>query len=210
MSGQQITVALFDVGNVIVRATHEITVAILRDYGIPFSAAVQFYVNDDYPNFARGKITGEEFGKRTRRRIGGLSVEQIRRAHDAHMYDVDEGTIAILDALRDRGITIAFATDTNEWQTARERELVNLAAYGRVFRSHDLGALKADGSVFERIVAELGESPEHILFVDDSSEKIAMAAALRMPTHWFRSGPLGAASLHSELTARGLLKREGS
>lgn len=204
MSEQRIQVILCDIGNVIIRATHEITIAILRDYGIPFSAAVQFYVNDDYPDFARGKITGDEFGKRTRRRIGGLSVAQIRRAHDAHMYDVDEGTIAILDALRDRGITIAFATDTNEWQTARERELVNLAAYGRAFRSNELGALKADGGVFERILAELGEDPQRVLFVDDSPEKIAMAAALRMPTHWFRSGPLGAASLHSELTACGL------
>lgn len=190
-----IRIVLFDVGNVIVRATHEITHAILRDLGIPYTTAVRFYVNDDYPNFARGKLTGEEFGQRTRRRMGGLTAAQIRRAHDAHMYDVDEGTMAALTALRDCGMTLAFATDTNEWQTARERELVDLAAYGRAFRSNELGALKTDGSVFERIIAELGEEPSRVLFVDDSPEKIAVALALQMQTHWFRD----AARLYAEL-----------
>lgn len=196
-----IRVALFDVGNVIVRATHEITHAILRDLGIPYTTAVRFYVNDDYPDFARGKLTGDEFGKRTRRRMGGLTAAQIRRAHDAHMYDVDEGTTAALDALRGRGMTLAFATDTNEWQTARERELVDLAVYGRAFRSNELGALKADGGVFERILAELGEDPQHVLFVDDSPEKIAVALALRMQTHWFRD----AMRLYAELESFGLV-----
>lgn len=196
-----IRVVLFDVGNVIIRATHEITHAILRDLGIPYTTAVRFYVNDDYPNFARGKLTGEEFGQRTRRRMGGLTAAQIQRAHDAHMYDVDEGTTAVLGALHDRGMTLAFATDTNEWQTARERELVDLTAYGRAFRSNELGALKADGGVFERILAELGEEPSRVLFVDDSPEKVERAVALGMVTHRFTSS----AALRQELTHLGLL-----
>ncbi|MDO8599206.1 MAG: HAD-IA family hydrolase [bacterium] len=201
-----IQLVLFDVGNVIIRSTHEITHAILRDYGVPYTTAVRYYVNDDYPNFARGRMTGDEFGERTRERIGGgLTVEELRYAHDHHMYAVDRGTIDVLRLLRERGIARAVATDTNEWQTARERQLVDFRAPHfdnvREFRSNELGALKADGGVFERILAEIDEDPAHVLFVDDSPEKVARAAALGMPTIRFES----AAQLHRALIERGLL-----
>lgn len=201
MTEPTIEVVLFDVGNVIVRATHAITHVILEDYGIAPEVARRFFANEDYADFARGKLTGEEFAYRTRRRLGStLAYDQIRCAHDAHIYAKDEEVVAMLRALRERGVRLAFATDTNEWQTARERELVNLAAYGRVFRSHDLGALKVDGGVFERILAELDEEPSHVLFVDDSPEKVARAAALDMVTHRFTS----AAALRDELIRCGL------
>ncbi|MDP3771741.1 MAG: hypothetical protein Q8R16_05560, partial [bacterium] len=124
-----------------------------------------------------------------------------RRAHDAHLYDVDAETVAILNALRSRGVPLAFATDTNEWQTARERELIDLTPYGRVFRSHELGALKADGGVFEHIVSELDVEPQHILFIDDSPEKVVCAATLGMVTHRFTT----ARALQGTLTEYGLL-----
>ena len=202
MTEPAIKVVLFDVGNVIIRATHEITHAILRDYGVPYATAIRFYANDDYPEFSRGRLTATEFGERARARMNGaLSVPQIYCAHNAHLYDEDEGVVVILDALQSRGVPLAFATDTNQWQTDRERELIDLRTYGRAFRSNELGALKADGGAFAHIVAEIDVHPSHILFVDDSPEKIERAAALGMVTHRFTS----ATTLRQELARLDLL-----
>lgn len=204
MSTPDIKLVLFDVGNVVIRATHAITWAILEDWGLAPEVARRFFANEDYADFARGRLDGNQFAQRLMEvhlRIDFPSYLELRVAHDAHMYDVDRGTIGVLDSLRAREISLAFATDTNPWQTLREAQLVDLRKYGRVFRSHDLGALKADGGVFERILAELGEEPSRVLFVDDSPEKVERAAALGMVTHRFTS----AATLRQELTRFGLL-----
>lgn len=202
MSASAIRVVLFDVGNVIVRATHAITYAILVDFGVKMDIAPRFFHHSDYADFTRGKLTATEFGKRTRERMGGvMTTPQLYCAHNAHIYDADEGVGVLLDVLRSRGFPLAFATDTNVWQIDRVRELVDLDAYGHIFRSDELGALKADGGVFERILATIGEEPAHVLFVDDSPEKIARAAALGMPTIQFINAP----ALDRELRHLGVL-----
>lgn len=207
MSTPNIRLVLFDVGNVIVRATHAITWAILEDWGLAPEIARRFFANEDYANFARGELDGNEFAQRLMDKhlqITFPSYLELRTAHDAHMYDVNRGVIVLLDSLRAHEIPLAFATDTNAWQTLREIQLVALQKYGRAFRSNELGALKADGGVFERIIADLGEDPQRVLFVDDSPEKIERAAALGMVTHRFTS----VAVLQQELIRLGLL--EGS
>lgn len=205
MSTPKIKLVLFDVGNVVVRATHAITWAILEDWGLAPEVARRFFANEDYANFARGKLDGNEFAQRLMERhlrITFPSYLELRVAHDAHMYDVDRGTLGVLDLLRTSKIPLAFATDTNRWQTLREAQFVDLQKYGRVFRSHDLGALKADGGVFEHILAELGEELVSTLFVDDSPEKVERAAALGMVTYRFTS----AAALQQELVRLGLFE----
>lgn len=212
MSEQKIQIVLFDVGNVIVRATHAITWAILEDHGIALEVARRFFANEDYTEFARGNIDGSEFAQRLMSehlRITFPSYLELRVAHDAHIYDVDRGTIMVLDELRRSPIALAFATDTNGWQTAREKQLVDLSKWSQLqFRSHDLHALKADDGTFERIVKSIQSSvgpsrpaAQEILFVDDSPEKVARAAALGMPTIRFES----AMQLRRALVERGLL-----
>ena len=212
MSEQQIRVVLFDVGNVIVRATHAITHAILEDYGIAPENARRFFTSGDYAEFSRGNTTGEEFVRRFMSEYLRTSVPsslELRIAHDAHMYGVDMGTIEVLNALRRRSIAIAFATNTNAWQTRRERDLVDLSRWSRLqLRSHELHALKRDPGTFERIVeviqSSIGPSrPEarEILFVDDLPENVAMAERVGMSAIQFTS----AAQIRYALVARGLL-----
>ena len=166
--------AMFDVGNVILKADHKITFDILKKYGVPEENAANFYNNADYAAFSRGKISRKDFyaaivEKHVRFQ---LTYEQVVEAHDKHIYEVDTDVMRIVSGLP--GI-IVF-TNTNEWQTNRERELVDLEKYSdKIIRSHEIGMLKADEGCFEKIIKEFELNPSEVIFIDDNKENIEKA-----------------------------------
>ncbi|OGL65834.1 hypothetical protein A3B21_04095 [Candidatus Uhrbacteria bacterium RIFCSPLOWO2_01_FULL_47_24] len=209
----QIQFALWDVGNVIVRATHKITEAILCELGVRPDKAALFFHNPAYGQFARGKITGEQFAQAVREvlEVPYLTDEQIRVAHDSHIYMVDWDVEKILWELKEKSVPLALVTTTNQWQTARERQFINLAdRYGSVVRSHDIGMTKTDDGAWTVILKELGwqdKDPSTILFVDDAAANCATARRARLQVHQYDPTPMvGMAKLCTDLTRRGLLK----
>jgi len=179
-------IVLFDVGNVVVKADNEITHKILQDYGVLEHNARRFYTNPEYLDFSRGKITGKDF---YRALIGRylqfqLTFQQVVYAHNEHLYDVDDGVVEFLSKIpREK---LAFLTDTNEWQTEKERQLVDLSQYSdKIFRSHEIHRLKTDLDCFDYVFGELKVEPSEILLVDDSPEKISIAQRKGLQTHQF-------------------------
>lgn len=202
MSTEPLTrVVLSDIGNMIVRATHAITFAILEDLGIAPKDARRFFANPAYVEFACGTIDGHEFARQivdfhVRCR---LDERQVRMAHDAHIYDVDPGVLAALSRVT---VPLMLATDTNAWQADRVQQLVDVERLARrVFRSDHLGALKEHAGTFERIAADIGEDPARVLFIDDSAHKIARAKRVGFDTVQFRD----ARQLVAELQVRHML-----
>lgn len=202
MSTKPLTcVVLSDIGNVLVRSTHAITFAILEDLGIAPKDARRFFANPAYVEFACGTIDGHEFARQivdfhVRCR---LDERRVRMAHDAHIYDADVGVLAALSRVT---VPLMLATDTNAWQADRVQQLVDVERLARrMFRSDHLGTLKEHAGTFERIAADIGEDPSHILFIDDSSNKIARAKRAGFDTVQFRD----AQQLVAELQVRRVL-----
>lgn len=182
-------IILFDVGNVIVRASHRITHQILERKGINHENAVKFFQNPEYRDFSRGKITGRQFHKALTDKYLGkeLSYEEVMNAHNDHLYGLDEYVVNVLNIIDRR--RLAFVTDTNEWQTAKERELIDLRNYSdRIFRSHEMGMLKTDEDCFPYVIERLGVTPSRITLVDDSVEKTQMAERFGIKTILFSEG----------------------
>jgi HAD superfamily hydrolase (TIGR01509 family) len=177
MSTRPLTrVVLADMGNVVVRATHAITHAILEDLGIAPEAARRFFANPAYTEFACGTIDGHEFAWQVTEVHLRCRLDEryVRIAHDAHIYALDE---AVRDVLARVTVPLMIATDTNAWQTERTSQLVDMGQLARrVFRSDELGSLKRDPGTFERIAEAIGEEPRRICFIDDSAQNIARAA----------------------------------
>ena len=88
---------LFDVGNVIVEADHKITYRILQDYGTPIEKARLFFKNAEYFDFERGKINGMDFYSVIVKKYLGIPLEyqQVKDAHDSHLYGIDRAVVAI-------------------------------------------------------------------------------------------------------------------
>jgi|GEM_PF-1551619 len=183
---------LFDIGNVMVRTDYGITYRILESLGVPPAHAERFFENDDRLEFNRGNIDGRGFYDALIKKYlqHELPYEEIVSAHDRHMYELDYDMVRILDALRAAGQTVAFATDTNDWQMRREHELLDVKRFdGPVFRSNEWHMIKIDPGFFPRVLKELGAPPSEILFVDDSIYKIESAERSGIQTFHFERNP---------------------
>lgn len=208
----QIKLVLFDVGNVIVRATHKITEAILLELGVHPDKAVLFFHSPAYGQFACDKITGEQFAQTVREALEApyLNDAQIRAVHDAHIYMVDEAVVAVIEELKARGVSLAFVTTTNVWQTEREKQLVDLAGrFGPVVLSHEIGKTKTDAGAWSVILALLNwqdRAPFTILLVDDARANCEAASRADLQVHQYDPTPVvGMKELREDLTRRGLL-----
>lgn len=116
-------------------------------------------------------------------------------AHNQHIYGVNKKVEDILAKLSPN--QLAFVTDTNEWQTARERELVDLKQYsGLIFRSHEIHMLKTDDGFFPYLAQQLQREPRNLLLVDDSPEKIRLAEASGFSTITFKDANQLSQALH--------------
>ena len=180
-------VFLFDVGNVMIEADHAITYKILEDFGVHSSNAEQFYSNTEYLEFNRGNISANDFYRILIEKYlkYSLTYEQVVWAHNQHIYAVSQDVEEILQTLsRHR---ISFTTDTNEWQTERERELIDLRKYSdSIFRSHEIHMLKIDQGLFPYLLKKLDAKAEEILFIDDSIEKVKIAENYGLLTLLFK------------------------
>lgn len=180
-------IIMFDLGNVFLAAKHSITYEYLERLGIPMDRALRYYQIPEYKDFSKGRITDQQFYKAVKKLLGSsdISYEQVREAHNLHIYGVTPGMTDLLQKLSNsfEG-SIVFATDTNTWQTQRQQEFIDLTGY-RVFASNEIGMLKGEPelvdskghkrSFYLTILEDLRTKPEEILFIDDSVEKIDRA-----------------------------------
>ncbi len=181
---------LFDVGNVIVNANHELTHDFLQERGVPGSDAIRFYDNGSaYGNFERGRISAAEFcGELNATMNTRLSEDKLRQAHHVHIYEVAPGIIDQIGRVpyAKRGVL----TDTNEWQNQRVAQLINLEEYfpqERIFKSNQMGHMKIDAECFPYVLERLGVSGERVLLIDDSNPKIELARENGLQTILFEN-----------------------
>ncbi len=196
------TTFLFDIGNVVIESDHKLTHSLLVEYGIPRGRAELFFNNDDYIDFARGTVSGREFYEAVIEKPLGcqLTYEQVRKAHDAHLMRTDQGVVAILRKIPRRQLVIA--TNTNAWQTERERKLIDITEYSdHVFRSDEMRMLKKEDACFPYIAEKLGVKRKNIVLIDDSAGNTSKAEECGLQAIQF----LNAEQLSEELRKSGLV-----
>jgi FMN phosphatase YigB (HAD superfamily) len=178
-------VLLFDIGGVVVKFNHEITFSYLQNLGVPRKKAELFFRCPEYADFCRGKISSREFYEALMGYFNtpGITYEQVKDASFLHAYAVIPETLELIDKLSKK-YRIVITTDTNDWQTARQQQLVDLSRF-RFFRSDEMGVLKTDletvgsdgkkSSYFTQVAKTLGVKLNEMLLVDDNPTIIQMA-----------------------------------
>lgn len=63
----------------------------------------------------------------------------------------------------------------------------DLSLFDRIFFSNEIGLKKPDIPVFEFVLSQIQQSPEHCLFIDDATENIEAASTVGLRTHHYRS-----------------------
>jgi 2-haloacid dehalogenase len=113
-----------------------------------------------------------------------------------------DGTVALLEALRARGVKLFaitnFATDTFAEAQAR---FPFLADFDGIVVSGAEGLIKPDPAIFRLLAERHGLAVEECLFVDDVPANVEGARAVGMRAHHF----VAPEALRAELEALGLL-----
>ncbi|MEU4224020.1 HAD family phosphatase [Nonomuraea sp. NPDC026600] len=99
----------------------------------------------------------------------------------------DEGTVAILNDLLDRGDDVALLSNAPACLADGLDGLPWIAAIERRFYSGRMGLVKPDREIFDRMAAELDADPAEIVFIDDRLENVAGAERAGMTGVQFTS-----------------------
>ncbi|MFT4217906.1 MAG: HAD-IA family hydrolase [Micropruina sp.] len=107
---------------------------------------------------------------------------------------VDPRRLELVDAVRARGVRVALATNQHRFRGLHMREVLRLDEhFDAAYYSFELGAAKPDAGYFTRVLDDLGEPPETVLFVDDLPDNVRAARSLGIDArlHLWRTGVTG-------------------
>jgi len=98
---------------------------------------------------------------------------------------VDPGTLRVLHALADGGTRLALLSNAGADFSGWLRSGSFAPLFERVFVSGELGLVKPNADIYEHVIAELGITPDELLFVDNKSENVEGARAVGGDGHVF-------------------------
>ena len=139
------------------------------------------------------------------RELFGVAVPAERFFHDVWCdLRVDDTSVALVGALRARGLGVHLATNQEMHRSAYMRDALGYdRLFERSFYSYEVGHAKPSGRFFEAVLERLGAVGPEVLFIDDTHENVeaARAAGLRAEC-WSLSQ--GHADLLTSLRSHGL------
>ncbi len=99
-----------------------------------------------------------------------------------------EGSIALLRALRRKGVPVFALTNFGSYSYDEARDRFDfLSEFDREYVSGRMGVIKPDARIYEMVEADCGLPPHSLLFADDKAENIAAAARRGWRTHQFET-----------------------
>ena len=112
------------------------------------------------------------------------------------------GAAELVDSLAP-GVGTACLSNTNElhWNEQQDAPVLHRLFETR-FLSHELGLVKPDREIFDRVLAELGLSGSEVLFLDDNQINVDGALEVGLDAQVVK----GVAAVRALLSERGLLR----
>jgi len=110
-----------------------------------------------------------------------------------------EGSIALLRALRGKGVPVFSLTNFGSYSYEEARgKLDFLSEFDREYVSGRMGVTKPDPRIYAMVEEDCAVAPERLLFADDRADNITAAARRGWRTHQFESWQGWAARLVAE------------
>jgi putative hydrolase of the HAD superfamily len=181
---------LIDLDGVLRSWAGQRTAAIERRHGLPpGSLTAVAFAPDRLLPAVTGRTTDAAWragvAEELTRRHGAGARDAVRE-WSAPVGEVDADVLAVVRAQR-RVRTVALLSNATDRLRSDLRALSLDEEVDVVFSSAELGVAKPDPEVFTRVCGALGLAPEQCLFVDDSAEHVAAAAAVGLTVHRYRS-----------------------
>ena len=127
----------------------------------------------------RGELTDASFFAHLRRELAiELTDEQFIDGWNAIFVGEMPGIRRVLSRAQTRLPLFAFSNTNAAHQACFSVRFADLlAAFQKIYVSHEIGARKPEAAAFRAVVADMGMAPQRILFFDDIAENVAGARA---------------------------------
>ena len=173
---------VFDLGGVLVRIRRGFE-SCARAAGIPWergplSESESQAFNQLMGRYQAGYLELADFSRDVAALMGDtVTATQIERMHDAILVGPYEGAAGVLERLMGRGVAVAILSNTcgAHWAHLAHYSSVAVVPEESRFLSFQLGLIKPDPAIYERVEALSGYGGADILFLDDGFDQVESA-----------------------------------
>ena len=141
--------------------------------------------------YASGYILGRgmeaDFWRALREQLGFRETGDELRADILARFRLRPRMLELVRDLRARGLRCALVSDQVDWLDRLDARDGFFREFDRLYISYRLGKGKADASLFDDVIADLGLSPAQALFIDDNLGNIERAHSRGLETWLFTS-----------------------
>jgi putative hydrolase of the HAD superfamily len=194
---------MFDYGGVVSHPPAQQDLALLAAAA---GAAVPAFL-DAYWHWRRaydmGKLDAGEYwrqvGTSLSRGYDDAEVAELTRLDRAAWLRLRAGTVALIEDLAAAGRPLAMLSNAPGDLAAAITGLPVSANFGHLMFSCELKSAKPDAACYREALARIGARADEVIFVDDTSENVAAAAALGLRAVHFTSPAAARAAVTAEL-----------
>lgn len=203
-----IQAVVFDLGNVLVRFSHERMIKQLSDLaGLPAETIRRWAFDQQaYWHLETGTWSDDDFAAEFRRLAGrDIPLADIEQA-GADIFDEMPGIMPILAHLRQRGTRLVLLSNTCRAHFDFVRHHYDVAGYfDELILSYVVRARKPEPAIYQATLAVLGCPAHAALYFDDILENVTAGAAAGLRAELYTTPQACAAVLQEH----GLMGREG-
>ncbi len=127
--------------------------------------------------FIAGRGSEADFWQALRARISFRESDDEVRADVLARFRLRPRMLGLVRDLRSRNIRCALVSDQIDWLDRLDAREPFFHEFDRLYISYRLGKGKADASLFDDVVADLGVHPREALLVDDNAGNIERAVS---------------------------------
>jgi len=201
-----IKVILFDLGNVLV--DFNFMPAVERISGFcskrPDEILKIFFNSEVTNSFEKGVLSAEEFYTRVKDKLGlKLSYEYFVPIWNEVFFfsQTNRSVYHIANCLKKR-YRIGLLSNTNILHyNYIKKSFPVFNVFERLFLSFEMGVIKPDKAIYNKVISDLGVSPENIFYTDDRCELVSSASGLGIKSFVFS----GAEQLIKDLSSLGII-----
>ena len=194
---------LFDLGNVLVRFSHERMCAQIGALCGRSSAEMRRLLIDSQLQweFERGKLTEQEFHQRLQKVVAhSLELQELVHA-GSDIFELNSPVVPIVETLRARGHRLVLLSNTSiSHFEFVSRNFDILRHFDDFVLSYEVGALKPEGTIFHEALKKIQCPPERCFYTDDIPEYVAAGRTHGLQAEVFTT----AEALAGHLSQRGI------
>lgn len=185
----QLENVVFDFGGVLIDLTRERCIEAFREMGYPQAdEMITLYgPSGGFRKVETGEWQKEQLVEFIRQDSGNeqITLDGVRDAYLKFLGTIPVQKLRNIRALREAGLRTYGLSNINDFVMPYVREQLFTADkltmadyFDYAYLSFEMGLVKPDPAIFQKMIAHSGMNPERTLFIDDSAKNIAAARDL--------------------------------